>query len=221
VTISPIGTTSVTGLSGVQGVGRSGSTARKAAFDAVAQELGMTTTDLRSSLKSGQTIGSLATSKGVSTDAITTAITAALTAADPTMSAGRASTIAQRMLQGPQASQGVGGPGGPGGVSGHHHHGGPGKAMKAAFDAAATTLGVSTSDLRASLESGQTLTSLAAAKGVSTDSLTSAIATALTKADTSLTTDQASSIAQQLVAGPQKSGGAQQTGHVDRDNDGD
>ena len=38
---------------------------------------------------------------------------------------------------------------------------------------------------------------------------------------TPLTTDQASSIAQQLVAGPQKSGGAQQTGHVDRDNDGD
>ncbi len=52
---------------------------------------------------------------------------------------------------------------------GHHH---------VAMDAAAQALGMSTTDLRTALQSGQSLSSLAASKGVSQDSLISAISSA-------------------------------------------
>ena len=104
VSNAPIGTTSTSALSGTHHVGQHGSSARRTAMDAAAQALGMSSSDLRSSLRSGQTLASLATSKGATADAVTTAIATALTTADPTMSASRASAIADRMMKGPQQS---------------------------------------------------------------------------------------------------------------------
>jgi len=63
VSIAPIGTTSTTALSGTHHVGHHGTSARRTAMDAAAQALGMSSSDLRSSLKSAQTLASLATSK--------------------------------------------------------------------------------------------------------------------------------------------------------------
>ena len=81
----------------------------------------------------------------------------------------------------------------------HHGHG----TRKAGMDAAAKALDMSTTDLQAALKSGQTLASLAQSKGVSIDTLTSAISAALIKANPSLSTDRAALIAQRMVNGPQ------------------
>ena len=84
-------------------------------------------------------------------------------------------------------------------LQGHHHgHG----MHKAGMDAAAKALGLSTSDLQTALKSGQTLASLAKAKGVSLETLTSAISTALSKANPSLSSQAAAQIAQRMINGP-------------------
>ncbi|WP_169735385.1 hypothetical protein [Actinokineospora inagensis] len=101
-----------------------------------------------------------------------------------------ASSTALAQLQQTQQTQGT------------HRHG----EMRKAFDAAAKTLGMSTDDLRSALQSGQSMTSLAQSKGISTDALTSAISDALTSADSSLTADKAKEIAQRVVAGPGQGG---------------
>lgn len=100
---------------------------------------------------------------------------------------------------------------------GHGHHG----MRKAGMDAAAQALGVSSDDLRAALGSGKTLASLAQAKGLSTDALTSAISDALKKANPSLSNDRAALIAQRMINGPGTAGPVGFGGRVDRDHDGD
>jgi uncharacterized protein YidB (DUF937 family) len=99
-----------------------------------------------------------------------------------------------------------------------HGHG----VHKAGLDAAAKALGMSSSDLRAALTSGTTLSSLAQAKGVSADALTSAVSDALKKANPSLTSDRAAAITQRMISG---TASASQTaasgGSGDRDHDGD
>ena len=77
----------------------------------------------------------------------------------------------------------------------HHHHHGGGSAM----GAASQVLGMSTSDLAAALQSGQSLASIAASKGVSTTALVNALATAISGSNSNLTPDQASQIASQLA----------------------
>ena len=65
MSITSIGMAGTTGPSNVPGAGHRRGETRKAAFDAVAQTLGMTTVDLRSSLKSSQTIATLAAGTSV------------------------------------------------------------------------------------------------------------------------------------------------------------
>jgi len=67
-----------------------------------------------------------------------------------------------------------GGPGGPG-----HHGGRDGGPIS--FDAAATYLGISASDLRAQLAAGKSLAAIAVANGKSADGLKAALTTAATK----------------------------------------
>jgi hypothetical protein len=71
-----------------------------------------------------------------------------------------------------------------------------------AFDAAADALGMTRVDLRGVLNNGQTIASLAQAKGIGTDRLTNTISTALTNADTSLNATTAQQLAQRVVATP-------------------
>lgn len=100
----------------------SGHAARRKAFDAAANALGMSTQDLRSALRNGQTMSSLAQSKGVSADSLTSAISTALTGADSSLSSGKAQEIAAHMVAGPSAGAAGGAEGAGGARHGHHHH---------------------------------------------------------------------------------------------------
>lgn len=101
-----------------------------------------------------------------------------------------------------------------------HRHGAHPGVHKAGMDAAATALGMSLTDLRSAVQGGQSLTSLAQAKGVSVDALTSSISAALTTADPSLSGSRAAQITERLIDGP-RTNGVGSTGAGDRDHDGD
>jgi hypothetical protein len=64
-----------------------------------------------------------------------------------------------------------------------------------AMDAAATALGMSASDLRTALQSGQSLASIASSKGISQSTLTAAMASAIEQANPSISADQATKVA--------------------------
>ena len=78
-------------------------------MDAAAKALGMSSADLQTALKSGQSLSDLAKSKGVSVDALTADISAALTKANPSLSSDRAQQMAQRLVAGPEQSGSSGG----------------------------------------------------------------------------------------------------------------
>ena len=82
---------------------------RKAGMNAAAQTLGLSSTELRSALKSGQSLSSFAQSKGVSTGALAAAIRGAVAKANPSLSSARAQQIAQRIIVGPGTIGSVGG----------------------------------------------------------------------------------------------------------------
>lgn len=85
-------------------------------------------------------------------------------------------------------------------AGGHHHHHGH-KAVSAAMDSVATLLGTTTTDLATATQSGQSLTQIASSKGVSQQSLVSAIATALQGSDSSMSSSQATQLATALATG--------------------
>ena len=66
-------------------------------MDAAAKLLGMSTTDLMSSLQNGTSLASIAKSKGVSQDNLANAMATALQGADANLSADQASQIATQM----------------------------------------------------------------------------------------------------------------------------
>jgi hypothetical protein len=78
------------------------------------------------------------------------------------------------------------------------------------MDAAAKALGTTTSDLVSSLQSGQSLASIASAKGVSQDDLVKAMSTELSQADSSLSSDQATQLATAMVTGTRPASPSQQ-----------
>jgi uncharacterized protein YidB (DUF937 family) len=170
--------------------------AMRKALDAAAQTLGMSGSDLRGALQSGQSMSELAQSKGVDSDTLTNAISSALSGANSSLTSEQAAEMAQRIVAGPPA--GTAGPDGPR----HGGHGGRPPAVGAAMDSLAGTLGISTDDLQSSLEGGQSLTDVAAAHGMTVDTLKTTLTAALTKSDSSLSADRAGSIADHIIAGP-------------------
>ncbi len=77
----------------------------------------------------------------------------------------------------------------------HGHHG----ARKAAMGAAEQLLGMSAQDLRTALQSGQSITDIAAGKGVSKDQLISAMASAIGTASPNTSADAAQQIATRIA----------------------
>ncbi len=69
------------------------------------------------------------------------------------------------------------------------------------MDSVATLLGTTTTDLATATQSGQSLTQIASSKGVSQQSLVSAIATALQGSDSSMSSSQATQLATALATG--------------------
>ena len=198
------------GLSGVQfnsaigavGLSAIGSAQQRPhpAMDAAAKLLGMSASDLRSAMQSGQSLATIASSKGISQDALTSAMASAIEEANPTISADQATKVATSIATrtppagDPDSAQGTSGTQAAGGHNHHHRHGGA-----AAMDAAASTLGMSATDLASSLQSGQSLATIAKSKGVSLDDLVKAMATALQGTDSNLSSEQATSIATQMA----------------------
>jgi len=199
----------VDGLSGVQfnaSIGNVGLSAtsseqqrRHPALDAAAKLLDMSASDLRSAMQSGQSLASIASSKGISQDTLTAAMASAIEEANPTISADQANKVATSIatLTPPtddvDSAQGTSGTQAAGGH--HHRH----NAGAAAMDAAASTLGMSATDLASSLQSGQSLATIAKSKGVSLDDVVKAMATALQGADSNLSSEQATAIATQMA----------------------
>jgi lambda repressor-like predicted transcriptional regulator len=70
------------------------------------------------------------------------------------------------------------------------------------LDAAASALGLSSEDLSAKLQSGESLEAVAQEQGVSTDSVTQAIADDFKANNPDATDDQASAVAQRALEGP-------------------
>ena len=87
---------------------------RKAGMDAAAKALGMSSADLQTALKSGQTLSDLAKSKGVGLDTLTADISTAFSTANPSLSSDRAQQIAQRLIAGPNQAGSSGGTSGRG-----------------------------------------------------------------------------------------------------------
>ena len=188
-------------------------------MDAAATTLGMSADDLRTALQSGQSLASIASSKGVSQDTLIASMATAIQQANPNAFADQATKVATAIATRTPGSGGI--PtatpadgslgaaatqtGGTTATGGHHHH--RHHVMSTAMDAAAKTLGTTTSDLMTALQNGQSLASIASSKGVSKDDLVPAISGALTQADSNLTADQASQMATALVTGTPASEG--------------
>jgi uncharacterized protein YidB (DUF937 family) len=177
-------------------------------MDAAAKALGMSSSDLRTALQSGQSLSSIATSKGISQDTLVAAMAAAIQQANPNVTADQATSVATaiatrtppsgaRPAASTDPTQAASGTAATSGHHHHHHH----KAMAAGMDAAAKTLGMTTTDLTSTLQSGQSLASIASSKGVSQDDLVKAISSALSGADSNLTTAQAGQLATSMVTG--------------------
>jgi hypothetical protein len=159
------------------------------AMEAAAQTLGMNTEDLAASLKSGQSLSSLAQARGIDPEGLSGAVSGALTGADSTLSSAQAQEIAQHIIAGPQ-------PTGP--VTA------PEERVAKALDAVAGALHMTPDQLRGQLRSGQSLTSLAAATGINPTELKTTVVSALRSADSALGADQADKLADQIIAGPPK-----------------
>ena len=179
------------------------------AMDAAAKLLGMSSSDLRTALQSGQSLASIASSKGVSQDALVGAMSTAIQEANPAITADQASKVATAIATRTHSASGTPPSGTAPAAStaatetsgphrhGHHRH----RAMGVAMDAAAKALGTTAGVLVSSLQNGQSLASIASAKGVSQDDLVKTISSALSQADSSLSTDQATQLATAMVTG--------------------
>lgn len=196
---------------------QSGSPRSSPVMDGAAKALGMSSGDLRTALQSGQSLATIAQSKGTSLDTVIAAMAASIQQANPTVSADQATKVATAMATHtppagapPSADsadqvQGASGTTATGGHHGHHRH----HAISAAMDSVAQLLGTTTSDLATSMQSGQSLASLASSKGVSQTDLVNAITTALQGADSNLSADQAKQLATSLATGTPPAGQAQ------------
>ena len=198
---------------------QSGSPRSSPVMDGAAKALGMSSGDLRTALQSGQGLASIAQSKGMTIDTVIAAMAASIQQANPGVSADQANKVATAMAtrtppggapatSADSAGQTLGATGTTA-AGGHHHHHHGHKAVSAAMDSVANLLGTTTSDLATSMQSGQSLASIASSKGVSQKDLVSAIATALQGADSNLSADQATQVATAMATGTPPNGQAQ------------
>jgi len=167
-------------------------------------------------MQSGQSLSSIASSKGISQDTLIAAMTTSIEQANPSISVDQATKVATAIatrtppaggsqpLDPNSSIQGAGATGATHGHHGHHRH----HAVSAAMDSAAQLLGTTANDLATSLQSGQSLSSIATSKGVSQTDLINAMSTALAGADSNLSAAQATQLATSMVNGPSQGNGA-------------
>jgi len=142
----------------------------------------MSSTALSDALKAGQSLKDIAASKNVNFSTVQTAVTdAAKPQLDQAVQSGAVTSTQAKDLLAKITSGDPAGPAAPsvGGHHGHHGHRGMGKVVQSGEDAAATALGMTSSDLKTALQSGQTLKDVAASKNVDFASVQSAISDAV------------------------------------------
>ena len=169
--------------------GMQGSSRPQPSFSNTAQLLGMSSDQLRSALQSGATLSSLAGSKGVASSDLVASVEKDLKAdapqGAPTLSSDQLQQIATSVINGTPPTPPAGGGGGfggnaPFGADGIQPATGAG-GQPPSFANTAQLLGLSSDELTADLESGQTLSSLASAKGISGSDLLETVETDLTQ----------------------------------------
>lgn len=145
----------------------------QAVMEPVAKALGMSTDELRSATKSGQSLNDIAKAKGVSHEDLIAAIQSGLKSAQD--ASGAAAPQGQDLSAVAERIAGRAGGKGPGGGGGHHDHDGDGPKGAPPATAAATSLstalGMSTTELFKQLDSGTDLYDLAQTKGVGAKAL--------------------------------------------------
>jgi hypothetical protein len=177
-------------------------------LSAAATFLGLTAQQIQTDLQNGQTLAQIATAQGKQpTDLVTTLVTAAKTTLDAAASAGKLSsdqetsilsalqTQITNVVNGTGPSFGGGawlghGPGGPGGSFGFRI----GFVGGADLSAAATYLGLSTSQIQTDLQNGETLAQIATSHGKQpSDLVTALVAADKAKLDTAVSNSTLSS----------------------------
>jgi energy-converting hydrogenase A subunit M len=147
---------------------------QQAISDATAKALNITTDELKTQLRSRQTLAQLAQAHGTTEQAVITAAVAAAktplaqAVTNGTVTQAQADAITARIQAGDLGL--FGGRGGPGGPGGPHLDG----VQQAIFDAAAKALNITTDELKTQLRSGQTLAQLALAHGTTEQAVTTA-----------------------------------------------
>ncbi|SER01309.1 hypothetical protein [Actinokineospora terrae] len=187
MTVSSISSAQTTALTQ-----KSDASSTRKAFQAAAKALDMSTDDLRAALRDGQSLADIAKAKGVSESTLTDAITSATSS--------NGAEIAQKLLAGPGG--GHGGPGGPGGGPGGPPPPPRDSRVDSALSAVQDALGID--DLDDELASGESLTDVAAANGMDADTLKTTLTTAISAADSTLSADAVSELADKIIEGPPK-----------------
>ena len=111
--------------------------ARQDAMNAAATALGMSPTDLRTAMSSGETLTQLAAAKGISSADLQGTISAALKKDLPNATAAQLNTLSSRMMTGSQHAQHA---------HGGHHAGGAGGAGGASASASSSSSADATGD---------------------------------------------------------------------------
>jgi uncharacterized protein YidB (DUF937 family) len=126
-----------------------------------AEALGMSEDDLRSALEDGQSIAQVAEAQGVDVQTVIDALVAQATERLDEIEANLPDRMTELVNNAGLGDHRPGGHGGPGGPGGPGHPG-----LRAGFEAAAETIGISAEDLRSALRDGSTIAEVAAANDV-------------------------------------------------------
>jgi hypothetical protein len=141
---------------------------RVPAMTNTAELLGISSSQLSTELRSGETLSELASQQGVSSTSLISSIESDIQAnapqGAPTLSSAQLAQMANGIANGTAPQGPVGGTGGSGAAG-----------LASQLTGTASLLGISTSTLASDLQSGTTLSQLASAKGVSSTSLLSSI----------------------------------------------
>ena len=142
---------------------------RVPAMTNTAELLSMSSSQLSTELRSGETLSELASTQGVSSTSLLSSIESDIQAnapqGAPALSSAQLAQMASDIASGTAPQGPAGGAGGGGGPAG----------LASQLSGTASLLGISTSTLASDLRSGTTLSQLASAKGVSSTSLLSSI----------------------------------------------
>lgn len=148
-------------------------------LDAAAKALGLSSSELDSKLRSGQSLSSIAEEQGVSPDSVTSAIAADFKSKHPDATDEQATQVASRALEGPRTPD----------------HTPP------FLDAAAKSLGLTSDELKSQLEGGASLSDVASKQGVSLDNVREALAADFASKHPDATEAQATAAAEAVVNG--------------------